>query len=117
MESCTEDTLIICCDMRGLLSFTLLWILSKGEMYGQEMADELERRRGTRPNPGTLYPALSELEKSGLVTSVKDGRKKVYHLTEDGREGVMRACSRFCQMYGDIFEEFKSEKLTSSSSS
>jgi DNA-binding PadR family transcriptional regulator len=99
--------------MRGLLSFTILWILRKGEMYGQEIADKLERRRGTRPNPGTLYPALSQLEKSGLVTSRKEGRKKVYCLTVNGREGILRACNRFCQMYGDIFEESRKEKFVS----
>jgi PadR family transcriptional regulator PadR len=109
MEDCCEDTLIECCDMRGLLSFTLLWVLSKGDMYGQELADELERRRGTRPNPGTLYPALSELEKNGLVETRKEGRKKIYSLTEEGRAGVVSACGRFYKMYGDILEEFRGE--------
>ncbi|RLI07953.1 PadR family transcriptional regulator [Candidatus Bathyarchaeota archaeon] len=98
-----------CCDMRGLLSFTILWLLTKRDMYGQELADELERRRGTRPNPGTLYPALMELEKSGLVRSRREGRRKVYHLTEEGREGAIRACEYFCRAYGDIFKEFASE--------
>jgi DNA-binding PadR family transcriptional regulator len=107
MEDCCEDTLIECCDMRGLLSFTLLYVLSKKEMYGQELADELERRRGTRPNPGTLYPALSELEKNGFVETRKEGRKKIYSLTEEGRVGVSRACDQFFQMYGDIFEEYR----------
>jgi len=109
MEDCCEDTLIECCDMRGLLSFTLLWVLSKKDMYGQELADDLEKRRGTRPNPGTLYPALSKLERNGLVETRKEGRKKIYSLTEEGRVGVVRACRRFCQMYGDIFEESRKE--------
>lgn len=109
MEGCCEDTLIECCDMRGLLSFTLLWVLSKREMYGQELADELERRRGTRPNPGTLYPALSELEKNGFVDARKEGRKKIYTLTSDGCVGIQNACERFYQMYGDILEKFRGE--------
>ena len=109
MEDCCEDTLVVCCDMRGLLSFTLLWLLTKRDMYGQELADELEQRRGTRPNPGTLYPALSELEKNGLVETRKEGRKKIYHLKEEGRVGITRACVRFCRMYGEIFDEFRGE--------
>ena len=92
--------------MRGLLSFTILWLLTKRDMYGQELADELEKRRGTRPNPGTLYPALKELEKNGLVESCRDGKKRVYHLTEEGREGVIKACRYFCRAYGEIFQEF-----------
>jgi len=98
-----------CCDMRGLLSFTILWLLTKRDMYGQELADELEKRRGTRPNPGTLYPALKELEKNGLVESCRDGKKRVYHLTEEGREGVIKACRYFCRAYGEIFQEFSPE--------
>ena len=47
-----------CCDMRGLLSFLILFLLSKKPMHGQEIANELERRKGIRPSPGTIYPAL-----------------------------------------------------------
>jgi len=92
--------------MRGLLSFTILWLLTKRDMYGQELAGELEKRRGTRPNPGTLYPALRELEKNGLVESRIDGKKRVYRLTEEGREGTLKACQYFCRAYGEIFQEF-----------
>jgi len=96
--------------MRGLLSFTILWLLTKRDMYGQELADELEKRRGFRPNPGTLYPALAELEKNELVETRKEGRKKIYSLTERGREGAMRACEYFCMAYGEIFREYREIK-------
>ena len=105
-NSCCENQPPDCCDMRGLLSFTILWLLTQREMYGQELADELEKRRGTKPTPGTLYPALRELEKRGLVVSRKVGKKRVYQLTEEGREGAIRACEYFCRAYGEIFKEF-----------
>jgi len=92
--------------MRGLLSFSLLWLLLKKEMYGQELAEELGRMRGTKPTPGTLYPALAELEGSGLVEVTRRGRKKTYRLTEEGRRGALEACRYFCSAYGDIFREF-----------
>jgi len=98
--------------MRGLLSFTILWLLTKKDLYGQEIADELEKRKGTRPNPGTLYPALSELEKKGLVKYRKEGRRKIYYLTEAGREGVIKACEYFCRAYGEIFKEFSPQIQT-----
>ena len=94
-----------CCDMRGLLSFSILWLLTKRDMYGQELADELAQRRGTRPNPGTLYPALAELEKRGNVEARKEGRKKVYTLTVQGRESAKVSCEYFCRAYGEIFPE------------
>jgi len=106
MSDCCENLPPDCCDMRGLLSFSLLWLLTKGDKYGQELADDLERMRGSRPTPGTLYPALNELEKAALVETRQEGRKKVYSLTESGREGAVKACEYFCQCYGDIFKEF-----------
>jgi len=98
-----------CCDMRGLLSFTILWLLTKRDMYGQEIAEELGSRRGTKPNPGTLYPALAELAKGGMVVTRKEGRRKIYTLTEHGRAGAVSACEYFCRAYGDIFKEYGPE--------
>ncbi len=95
-----------CCDMRGLLSFTILWQLTKKNMYGQEIAYELENMKGTKPTPGTLYPALKELEKQGLVETRIEGRKKIYSLTEEGRIGVKEACEYFCRVYAPIFENY-----------
>jgi DNA-binding PadR family transcriptional regulator len=106
MENCSKNLPPICCDMRGLLSFSILWLLTKKEMYGQEIADELELMRGTRPNPGTIYPALSELEKSELIESRKEGRRKVYFLTNVGRAGADEACEYFCRAYLDIFKKY-----------
>lgn len=95
-----------CCDMRGLLSFSILFILTKGEQFGQEIADELARMRGTRPTPGTIYPALSVLEKNGMVTIRKEGRKTLYNLTEKGRQGAKTACEYFCRAYEEIFKTY-----------
>jgi DNA-binding PadR family transcriptional regulator len=110
MEGCCDNLPPDCCDMRGLLSFSILWLLTKRDMYGQELAEELGKRRGARPNPGTLYPALGELEKDGLVVTRKEGRKKVYSLTDRGRNGTIRACEYFCRAYGEIFKEYGPEK-------
>jgi DNA-binding PadR family transcriptional regulator len=95
--------------MRGLLSFSILWLLTKNDMYGQELADELERMRGTRPTPGTLYPALAELEKTGMVETRQEGRRKFYHLTNQGRHSAEEACGYFCKAYGEIFQEYGSK--------
>lgn len=110
MEDSRDNPPPACCDMRGLLSFSILWLLTKRDMYGQELAVELGRRRGTRPNPGTLYPALGGLEKQGLVVTRREGRKKVYRLTERGRDGAIRACEYFCRAYGEIFKEYGPEE-------
>ena len=61
-----------CCDMRGLLGFLILFLLSKKPMHGQDLADEIAKRRGERPSPGTIYPALKSLREMGFIIEEKD---------------------------------------------
>ena len=93
----------LCCDMRGMLSFMMLWLLCKRPMYGQELADEIAKRRGEKPNPGTIYPALKDLHRRGLVEIRSEGRKTIYELTKEGQIGVIEATYYFTRVYGEIF--------------
>lgn len=92
------------CDMRGMLSFTILWLLSKRPMYGQELAAEIKKRRGDKPNPGTIYPALKDLASRGMVRSHLEGRNNVYELTERGQAGLLKAVTYFRSAFGEIFD-------------
>lgn len=94
-----------CCDMRGLLSFLILHLLSKKKMYGMEIAEEIAKRKAEKPNPGTLYPTLKQLEERGLIESAKEGNTKYYKLTPSGREGLRSAKEFFIQAYADIVLE------------
>lgn len=82
----------------------LLWLLSRREMYGQELAVEIAKRRGEKPNPGTIYPALKDLHNRGLVQIRCEGRKTIYELTRDGRYGIVQATEYFCQAFGEILQ-------------
>jgi DNA-binding PadR family transcriptional regulator len=58
-------------------------------MTGSQIIDEIERiTLGMwRPSPGSIYPALDQLEEDGLVRISKvDGWKKYYELTEKGKQ-------------------------------
>lgn len=88
--------------MRGLLSFLILHLLSKKKMYGAEIANEIARRKAEKPNPGTLYPTLKQLEMRGLIESSKEGNAKYYRITPAGKEGIQQAKDFFIQAYGDI---------------
>jgi len=70
-------------------------------MKGAEIGRELEKRRGTIPSPGTIYPALKELKNKGLIT-VDDN--KIYSLTPDGEDELKSACKFFCQIFYDVKE-------------
>ena len=65
-----------CCDMKGYLSYLILWVLSRKSMTGAEITKELEKRRGKKPSPGTVYPALKELkEKTGKpISQIIEGK-------------------------------------------
>ena len=91
--------------MRGLLSFLIMWLLSKRPMYGEEIAKELEKMKGDKPTPGTIYPALKQLHKNGMISSHKEGRKVIYSLTEAGQKVSKEAVEYFCDVFGPIFKE------------
>ena len=95
------------CDMRGMLSFYMLWLLSKKQMHGDQLAEELEKRRGEKPKAGTIYPALKELKKKGLIKGEKKGKIIVYSLTPEGKAAVKYAREYFCRAFSDIFENYK----------
>jgi len=94
-----------CCDMRGMFSFLILHLLSKKTMYGMEIAEEIAKRKADKPNPGTLYPTLKDMESRGLVESSKKGNTRYYKITPAGREGLAKAKDFFIQAYSDIVLE------------
>lgn len=91
------------CDMRGMLSFQILWLLSRKKMSGDQLAEEIRKRRGEKPKAGTIYPALKDLRKNGLITGRKEGKTVTYSLTVQGRKAVKRAKEYFCRAFRDIF--------------
>ena len=96
-----------CCDMRGLLTFQILWELDREEMNGQQIAEKIATRRGTKPTPGTIYPALKELKNGGFIAGEKIGRQIVYNLTPAGEKGLAESSRYFLQAFGDIAEDIK----------
>jgi len=92
-----------CCDMRGMLSFLILFILSKGPKNGQEIAQEIGKRKGAKPSCGTIYPALKSLKEAGLIAQKKQGKAIVYTLTASGRSALGNAKEQFCRTFMGVF--------------
>lgn len=95
------------CDMRGMLSFHILWLLSKNPMHGDQIAGEIGKRRGEKPKAGTIYPALKELKNNGFIRGEKAGKLIVYSLTPQGRKVAKEAIGYFFKAFGDIFEDYR----------
>ena len=69
---------------------------------------ELERRKGSRPSPGTIYPALKAMNESGWIEDVKSGSKeKKYKITAKGRKELNAATKKFVAIFCDMREEFE----------
>ena len=73
---------------RGYIKFILLELLSERPQHGYELMKELENRRGgfRRPSPGSVYPTLQMLEESGCLSSEQIEGKRVYTITNQGRQ-------------------------------
>jgi DNA-binding PadR family transcriptional regulator len=72
----------------GRLRLYLLKLLDESPRHGYEVIRLLEDRfMGLyAPSPGTIYPRLQRLEADGLVTQSQEGGRKVYQITDAGRE-------------------------------
>ena len=69
-------------------------LLTKNDMYGYEITDELDRLSEgiIKIGPGTLYPLLHSLQKKDYVVTYDrnmDGRvRKYYRITPKGRHAL-----------------------------
>ena len=75
---------------RGDVRASILALLKDRPMHGYEMIQEIAERSGGawKPSPGSVYPTLQLLEDEGLIASSTDGGKKLFSLTDTGREAA-----------------------------
>lgn len=74
--------------IRGNLKILVLKALQKKPLSGYALMKYIEDKIGTKPSPGSMYPLLEELTKDSFVVCKKDGRKKIYSLTKEGKEHI-----------------------------
>jgi DNA-binding PadR family transcriptional regulator len=74
----------------GELPLVLLALLRRRPMHGYELLGELASLFSPRydPSPGSVYPAISALSRSGLIGAGDDNGKKRYQLTAAGEEAL-----------------------------
>ncbi len=66
-------------------SLLILTSLSSGPKHGHALLLDIERFAGVRLGPGTLYGAISRLERRGLIESLDvHDRRRPYQLTPAG---------------------------------
>lgn len=86
-------------DLRGFLSFLIMHEISKKPKCGDELAEIIGKRKGTKLTPGTIYPALKKLREQKLVRLKQSGRKKNYYLTKKGKTELKLVYSLFSRTF------------------
>src|SRR5437016_3925135 len=95
---------------RGDIRTAALLLLAEQPRNGYQIMQEVEERsEGVwRPSPGSVYPALAQLEDEGLIRSDQIDGRKVFVITDQGRELLEQRGSEtpapWEQISGDVSE-------------
>jgi len=96
---------------RGDIRTAALLLLAEEPRNGYQIMQEVEERSGGvwRPSPGSVYPALAQLEDEGLIRTEETDGRKLFHLTDAGREQLAQRGedkpAPWEQMSGDLGEQ------------
>jgi DNA-binding PadR family transcriptional regulator len=96
---------------RGDIRTAALLLLAEEPRNGYQIMQEVEQRsEGVwRPSPGSVYPALQQLEDEGLIRSEELNGRKLYVITDEGRAQVERRGEQepapWEQMSGDVSDQ------------
>lgn len=78
------------------------------ELHGYSIVQKVEAmtRGEVNISPGTMYGSLSKMEKDGLIRLVREEEKrKIYTITELGKEVLGLEMKRIKRLYRNIQEE------------
>jgi DNA-binding PadR family transcriptional regulator len=89
---------------RGDVRAALLVLLDEEPRNGYGLMQEIERRsQGVwRPSPGSVYPALAQLEDEGLVRAREQDGRRLYELTDAGRAYVAEHRDRLAEPWAAV---------------
>jgi DNA-binding PadR family transcriptional regulator len=75
---------------RGDVRAAILLLLEEEPRNGYQLMEEIESRSGGawRPSPGSVYPALAQLEDEALIRSDESAGRRSFELTDEGRTYV-----------------------------
>jgi DNA-binding PadR family transcriptional regulator len=96
---------------RGDIRTAALLLLAEEPRNGYQIMQEVEERSDGvwRPSPGSVYPALQQLEDEGLIRSEETDGRKLFRLTDAGEAQVKDrgedAPAPWEQMSGDMSEQ------------
>lgn len=88
--------------------FYILTLLYEGPCHGYSIISKFKKRIGKKISPSLVYPFLKQLEQKGLVKHtvkpVGEKERKIFELTEEGRELCTRLFKRFANLISIAIE-------------
>lgn len=91
---------------KGYLKLAMLFALTKGPLHGYQAIKRInELTLGViTPTAGGVYPALRELKEEGLIKGewMPEKRRKVYEITEKGKEVFKKAVEKHFELASSI---------------
>jgi DNA-binding PadR family transcriptional regulator len=96
---------------RGDIRTAALLLLAEEPRNGYQIMQEVEERSDGvwRPSPGSVYPALQQLEDEGLIRSEEIDGRKLFRLTDAGQAQLKDrgddAPTPWEQMSGDVSDQ------------
>ena len=90
----------------GALRLVVLGLIAEEPRHGYDIIKALEAKfQGTySPSPGAIYPMLQMLEEADLVTSEKDGNKRLFSISEDGKAYLAENAAELDRINGQMSE-------------
>jgi DNA-binding PadR family transcriptional regulator len=98
---------------RGDVRTAALLLLNEGPRNGYQIMQDIEERSGGvwRPSPGSVYPALQQLEDEGLVRPVESEGRKAFELTDAGRDYVAERGTDLPAPWDEMKGDFSDEAI------
>jgi PadR family transcriptional regulator PadR len=91
----------------GLIRIHVLLHASHEPIFGLAMMEELAHH-GYRIGPGTLYPLLHGMERSGLLKTIPGhagGRaRRIYRITPAGKKALRKAREKVDELHHELHE-------------
>jgi PadR family transcriptional regulator PadR len=93
--------------LKGVLSLLLLHLLAERESYGYEVVQRLQGAGFTDVLEGSVYPALTRLQREGrvetrLVPSTSGPARKYYHLTPQGEQALVDGAATWARLVDSV---------------
>lgn len=99
---------------RGDVRGAILVLLDEQPRNGYQLMQEIEDRSDGvwRPSPGSVYPALSQLEDEGLVKATEAEGRKAFELTPEGSTHVSTNREKIGEPWAGLTDDVSEQRLS-----